>query len=229
MEVTHAFGLAGAATAAGPTIVIDVFRAFSAAAYALAAGAERIVLAETVDEAIAVAASIPGAVLMGEDRGIRPDEFDLGNSPGEIVASPGLVAGKTIVHRSSSGTRCARAAVDAGAGPVHVGSLVVASATVRAIGASVAVTIVAAGLGGIDPAEEDQACADLMEELLLGRLPDLAGIGERVAASDRAQYLQTASFTHPDDIDLCTMVDRFDFAMRAEPDNNRLVVRRTSA
>ncbi len=225
MQVTRAFGLAGAATATGPTIVIDVFRAFSAAAYAFAAGVERIILAEGVDEAIGLAASFPGSVLMGEDGGVRPEQFEFGNSPGEIVANPDALAGKTVVHRSSSGTRCARAAVAAGGGPIYVASLVVASATVRAIAPSNAVTIVAAGLGGVEIAEEDEICADLLEASLEGKSPDLSQIGDQVAVTDRARFLQTASFTHPDDIRLCTIVDRFGFAMRAESENGLLVVR----
>ena len=107
MQITHAFGLAGAADATGPTIVIDVFRAFSAAAYALAAGARQIVLAEAIDEAVHLARGLPGSILMGEDGGVRPAEFHLGNSPGEIVTASSIIRDKTIVHRSSSGTRCA--------------------------------------------------------------------------------------------------------------------------
>ena len=229
MEIHHRFGLEGAAVASGPTIVIDVFRAFSAAAYAFAAGAKRIVLAEGVDEAIQLAATVPGAILMGEDGGVRPDAFDLGNSPGEIVADPGALDGKTIVHRSSSGTRCARAALSAGAEPSYVASLVIAAATVRSLEEENDITIVAAGLGGVEPAEEDQECADLLEALFRGRVGGLSETGRRVAASDRAQFLQTASFTHPDDIRLCTIVDRFDFAMRAKLEEGRLVVRSVPA
>lgn len=225
MQVIHRSGIAGARRATGPTIVIDVFRAFSAAAYAFDAGAEKIVLAEGVDEAIALAAAIPGSVMMGEDGGIRPDEFDLGNSPGEIVAQPVAVAGKTIVHRSSSGTRCARVAFAAGAAPIYVASLVVASATVRAMSNADRVTIVAAGLGGIEPADEDLLCAELMALLFDGGTADPAAVGEKVGKLDRATVLREAEFTHPDDVALCTAVDRFGFAMRAEIKNGLLLVR----
>lgn len=225
MQITHAFGLAGAATAYGPTIVIDVFRAFSAAAYALASGAEQIVLAERIDEAVVVSETLPGSILMGEDGGIRPPEFDLGNSPGEILADPSQVAGRTIVHRSSSGTRCARAALAAGAGPIYVSSLVVASATAAAVQDESHVTLVAAGLGGIGPAEEDELCASLLEKLLLGRSPDPARVGQEAAATDRAETLRNADFTHADDVALCCDVDRFGFAMRATAENGLLVVR----
>ena len=53
--------------------MIDVFRAFSAAAYAFAAGATRILLAAEVDEARNIAGSTPDAILMGEVNGAKPD------------------------------------------------------------------------------------------------------------------------------------------------------------
>jgi 2-phosphosulfolactate phosphatase len=225
VQVTHAFGIAGAATARGPTVVIDVFRAFSAAAYAFAAGAEQIVLAERIDEAIGISRTIPGSVLMGEDGGVRPCEFDLGNSPGEILESPQGLDGRTVVHRSSSGTRCARAALAAGAAPIYVSSLVVASATARALRQEDHTTIVAAGLRGVGPAAEDDLCARLLEDLLSGTTPDLEQAGREAATTERAATLQRADFTHPNDVALCCAVDRFQFAMRAGQPDGMLVVR----
>ncbi len=197
-------------------MVIDVFRAFTAAAYAMAAGAEEIVLTSEVAEAIEIAAAIPGAVLMGEVTGIRPDEFALGNSPGEIVARPKAVKGRTVVHRSSAGTRCARAALGAGASPLYVASLVVASATAAALSGSPSVTIVASGDSGVRRAKEDDLAADLIEALLHGHRTGLATCGDQVAATDRAGFLNSSSFAHADDVALCSQTDRFSFAMRAE-------------
>ena len=94
MIIRHVFGFAGAATVTGPAIVVDVFRAFSAAAYALDAGATKILLTADVDAARTLAAAMPDSVLMGEVDGVRPDDFKLGNSPGEIQANPHLVAGR---------------------------------------------------------------------------------------------------------------------------------------
>jgi len=220
MEITRAHGVEGAATASGPTVVIDVFRAFTAAAYALAAGAEQIVLTSEVAKAIEIAAAIPGAVLMGEVSGIRPDEFPLGNSPDEIVARPEAVKGRTVVHRSSAGTRCARAALGTGASPIYIASLVVASATATATAAALAgspsVTIVASGESGVRRAEEDDLAADLIEALLHGDRTGLVTCGDRVAATDRAGFLNSSSFAHADDVALCSQTDRFSFAMRAE-------------
>ncbi len=216
MRILRREGLAGAATARGATVVVDVFRAYSAAAYAFAAGAVEIILAAEVDEAISIASGISDAVLMGEVGGVRPADFHLGNSPGELIAQPETVRGKTIVHRSSAGTRSARAALTGGAEPVYVASLVVASATAAAVAGRSAVTLVASGLSGTDPSEEDELCADLIAGLLRGDRQGLEAIGATVAATDRARYLTNAAFAHPDDVALCCDTDRFDFAMRAE-------------
>jgi 2-phosphosulfolactate phosphatase len=226
MIVTRRRGIAGAAAATGPTIVIDVFRAFSAAAYALAAGAEQIVLTETVPEAVEIAQSTPNATLIGEVDGVQPDEFDLGNSPGEILAQPERIAGKTVIHRSTSGTRCARLAFANGAGPLYVAGLVVASATARALARAEEVTIIASGIAGIGVAAEDEICGDVITELLLAGQADVAAASERVANHERAATLRKAWFTHPDDVLLCTVGDRFDFAMQARRVSDRLIVNR---
>ena len=228
MIISHRSGLSGAARASGPTIVIDVFRAYSAAAYALVAGASRIILAAEVQEAREIAAAIPDSVLMGEVDGVRPTGFQLGNSPGEIQAEPELLVGRTIVHRSSAGTRCARAALDNGADPVFVSSLVVATATASAVADYPEVTIVASGIGGNAVAAEDVICSDLLTELLLTGTADGAAAGEAVATHDRARSLRAATFAHPDDVRLCCSVDRFSFAMQAINDGGAVTVRATT-
>ena len=215
MIIQHRAGLTGAARARGATVVIDVFRAYSAAAYAFASGAKQILLASEVEEARAIAAQNPDSILMGEVDGVRPEGFDLGNSPGEIAAEPDLVRGRTIVHRSSAGTRCARAALAAGAAPVYVAGLVVASATATAVSDYPEVTIVASGLSGSAPAAEDDVCAALIEAMLLGNEADPAAAADTVATNDRARTLAASSFAHPDDVRLCSAVDRFSFAMEA--------------
>lgn len=215
MQIHRASGIDGAATAQGATVVVDVFRAYSAAAYAFAAGAAEIVLANDVEEALETAGQIPGAILMGEVNGVRPAEFHFGNSPGEIIARPDDLTGRTIVHRSSAGTRSARAALAAGADPLYVSSLVVASATAAALVDEEKITLVGSGLSGTEPSQEDDLCVDLLAQLLRGDQSSLAMIGATVAATNRARYLRNSSFAHPDDVHLCCDTDRFTFAMKA--------------
>src|SRR6516164_10563272 len=95
--------LEGATRASGCVAVIDVFRAFTTAAVALANGASRIVMVRTVEEALALRDAGIGQVRMGEVQGRAPDGFDFGNSPFEISGVD--FRGQIIIQRTSAGTQ----------------------------------------------------------------------------------------------------------------------------
>jgi 2-phosphosulpholactate phosphatase len=59
-------GIEDCASIDGVAVVVDVLRTFSFAAYALDCGADRVILVEDLDEALRLAAEIPGA-LAGKD------------------------------------------------------------------------------------------------------------------------------------------------------------------
>jgi 2-phosphosulfolactate phosphatase len=215
-----ATGDAGAVT--GPVVVIDVIRAFSTAAYAFAAGARHIYLVADVEEALAFKAAQPGVVAMGEDRGLRPDGFDLPNSP--VMAAQADLDGRTVVQRTSAGTRGGVAA--AAATRLWCLSLVCASATAAAVDA--------AGLGAPTyvitgwftdrpdrPGEDDRLTAAYIESVRLGERPDPGKAGRLVAASAEAGRTLALGpeHVHPDDIAYATDVDRFDFAMEVIRDH----------
>jgi len=214
MRITRAFGIEASAAVSGATVVVDVFRAFSAAAYVFDAGAEEIVLTAEVDDARLLAGALPGSILMGEVDGRKPDGFRFGNSPGEVVAHAAEFAGRTVIHRSSAGTRCARAALLAGARPLFIASLVVASATAAALYEAEAVTIIGSGRSGNQPAAEDTIAGDGIAGCLTGDATPLVAAAATVAALPRAEQLRRAPWAHPDDVTLCTATDRFDFAMQ---------------
>ncbi len=216
--------LEGAARATGPTAVIDVFRAFSSAAFALASGLERLVLADGLDEARELAGRLD-ALLMGEDEGRRPPDFDLGNSPAEVLRAD--LTGATVVQRTSAGTRAVRAAGAAGATPLYAASLLVAGATVGALAGLPEVTLVAAGRYGVEPAEEDEACADFLEVGLTGGTPDRAAVLERAfgGAQGRRHRDPEVTWVDPADLGLCLAVDLFDFAMQVVEEDGLVVLR----
>ena len=154
----------------GPAVAIDVVRAFTTAAFAFASGADRIWLVDSVPQALSLVAANPTWLAMGEDRGIRPEGFALSNSP--ILAGHADLAGRTLVHRTSAGTRGAVAAARAGAQPLLCASLVVASATAAMLRAGPAPTYVITGRFADDPANtgaEDEATARYLEAVRLGR------------------------------------------------------------
>ncbi|MCB1246417.1 MAG: 2-phosphosulfolactate phosphatase [Acidimicrobiia bacterium] len=152
VKIVRSMGMVGVRAAVGPTVVIDTFRAFTTAAVAADRGVALHVLAGSTDEARRIAASFDEPVLCGEVDGVRPDDFDLGNSPWDMAQYP--IDGRTLVQATSSGTRCVVAAIRAGAAPVFAAAAVTASATAQAIADDAeSVTIVAAGLGGLEPSD----------------------------------------------------------------------------
>ena len=186
------------------------------AAYAFGGGARHIYLVDSVTEALAMKAADPDVLVMGEDRGRRPLEFDFSNSPVEVAAAD--LDGRVLVQRTSAGTRGVFAARSANR--LWCASLVCASATAAAVTAS--------GLGdptyvisgrfedradrqGID----DLATAQLIDRCRLGIGPDAARTAEFVANTDEAKRTLTLGQGHvdPDDIAYATRVDAFDFAM----------------
>jgi 2-phosphosulfolactate phosphatase len=74
--------------------------------------------------------------------------------------------------------------------------------------------------------DEDAACADYMAALLRGERPDAGPFLQRVRDSLPGRWF--ADPAQPDypaeDLDLCTAVDRFDFAMRVERRDGLLVM-----
>jgi 2-phosphosulfolactate phosphatase len=95
-------------------VVLDVLRATSTMVTALAHGADSILPAADIPEALALKRRFPDALLAGERDGLRIRahltggvEFDLGNSPAEFT--PELVRGRQIIMTTTNGTRALRA------------------------------------------------------------------------------------------------------------------------
>jgi len=212
-------------TAAGAVVAIDVIRAFTTAAFALAAGARDIVPVGTVEEALALRARFPGALAIGEVGGYPIDGFDFGNSPSALLDQD--LAGRRLIQRTSAGTQGLVRSLKAET--LFAGSFVCAAATARAIARSApaSVTLVATGVFPGRDGDEDLACADYLAALLRGEPSNIPALIRRVRDSGSGQL-----FTDPDDLvfptsdlDLCVDVDRFDFALHVERRDGLLVMR----
>jgi 2-phosphosulfolactate phosphatase len=205
-------GIEGACMATGVVVVIDVMRAFTTAAYAFAAGISDIELVATVDEALA----IPG-FRMGEVGGRLIPGFDHNNSPSQLRET--RLTGRAV-QRTGAGTQCVVAAVHAT--EVWLASLVVASATARALSGRSEVTLVASAA----PPEgaEDVVCAELLSSMLLDQPYSFESVVADVRASVAAQRHRKGDPDLPlEDVDCAVAIDAFDFAMRVERGDGRLV------
>jgi len=212
----------------GIVVVVDVLRAFSTAAYALSRGAEKIILVSDVDEVLSLKSQISISKAMGEVRGLRPEGFDFGNSPTQILEQD--LSGITLIQRTSAGTqgvvRCKNADV------LLASSFVIASATVEYIQkfAPEKVTFVITGQYAPEHGDEDLALAEYLELLLKGQQPDKEPFIKRVFDSrDAIQHLDPKETGFPlSDLDLCTNIDAFDFAMPVTKENDLLVMRKST-
>ncbi len=212
-------------TATGLVIVIDVIRAFSNAACAFSVGAESITLVSGVDEALALKAQMPGALVMGEVGGLPPEGFDFGNSPTEILQQD--LRGKHLIQRTGAGTQGAVRSVNAER--LFAASFPVAEATVRAVNALQPenVTFV---ITGRDFYGEDRACAEYLEARLRGHTPDPEPYLERARTANEIRFMPVETFPHiASDIAHCTHLDSCSFAMPIARENGRLVMRAISA
>jgi 2-phosphosulfolactate phosphatase len=206
------------AQAAGLVVVIDVIRAFTTACYAFEAGAQDITLVSTVEEALSLRAQIPGALVMGEVRGLPPDGFDYGNSPAAFIGAN--LRGRRLIQRTGAGTqgivRCA------GADTLLAASFACAGATVDYIRAAAppVVTLVATGIRppeyGSGYGDEDVALADYLEARLSGQEPDVKPYLKRVRESRDADDDARRFPSFHADLACCVDVDHVNFALVVE-------------
>jgi 2-phosphosulfolactate phosphatase len=214
--------------ATGVVVVIDVLRAFTSACYAFGAGAEQILLVSEVAQAFALRERFPDALLMGEVGGGPIPGFDFSNSPAHYLQRD--LAGHTLIQRTSNGTqgviRSTRADTTLAA------SFVCAAATARTIRqlAPVQVTFIITAWHANNPepqnGDEDAACADYLEALLIGTNPDPAPYLARIAGSPTGKLFQSGTRPEypPTDLPFCTDLDRFNFTLPIDRQANGLLV-----
>lgn len=208
----------GARDARGTAVIIDVYRAFTTAAFCIAAGAREIVLVASHGEALEMKAKDPELFLTGEIGGKPIPGFDSGNSPAHVLDLD--LRGRRVVQRTSSGTQGVAAATRADG--ILVASFVIASATARYLrqrGGDV--TLVGMGHEGETKSVEDELCASYLEALLTGTKPPLVPrlMGE---VADRVEWPEWFPMR---DALLAADVDRFSFALPVTREDGLLIAR----
>jgi 2-phosphosulfolactate phosphatase len=191
-------------------IVVDVLRATSTIAQALASGYERVYCCREIDEARALRDQLGEGLLGGERNAVRIDGFDVGASPREFLEARAT----TLILSTTNGTRAILAAAS-GCGEVLLGSLL----NLRAVVAAACeggedVTIVCAGFKG-SFALDDAYCAGRIVQLLDAERSDAAIGAGLVAAAfpDAAAGLNARTYGPPgleEDIAFCAREDVLD-------------------
>ena len=208
--------ISGAKNAKGFTIIIDVFRAFSTACYIMAAGAEKIITVEHVEDALNLKKMIKDPILLGERNERKVTGFDFGNSPSHILNVD--FTGKTVIMTTSSGTR---GILNAGlAEEIITGSFVNAEGVISYIKKKnpSELSLVCMGYEGHTPTQEDTFFAEYVRDRLLGREVDFQKIVNILRTGDGARLLNPANheWSPSTDFDLCLDLNRFNFILSVE-------------
>jgi 2-phosphosulfolactate phosphatase len=214
MRVQVAFTPAEAAEA--PLgIVVDVLRATSTIAQALATGYERVYCTAEIEEAVALRKRLGEGLLGGERKAIRVEGFDVGASPREFLGEP---REQTVIFSTTNGTR-AILETAARSDKVLLGSLLNLDAVAAAARERREdVAVICAGFhGGF--ALDDAYCAGRIVQLLGGELSDSAKAAEAIARAwpDPHEALLARTYGPPgleEDIAFCAQVGILDVVPR---------------
>jgi 2-phosphosulfolactate phosphatase len=201
-------------------IVVDVLRATSTIAQALASGYERVYCAAEVDEALALREQLGEGLLGGERNAVQIEGFDVGASPREFLDEP---RSSTVIFSTTNGTRTILRAA-AHSREVLLGSLLNLDAVVGAARErGEDVLIVCAGFQGTF-ALDDAYCAGRIVQLLGGEAADAAKAADAIARAwpDAHEGLLARTYGPPGlekDIAFCAQVSVLDVVPRL----NRMV------
>src|SRR3954449_12471022 len=190
-------------------IVVDVLRATSSIAQALAAGYDRVLCCAEIDEARALREDLGDeAVVGGERNAIVVDGFDVGASPREFAGPP---KARTLILTTTNGTRAILTAASE-CDVVLLGSLLNLSAVAEAARReSGDVAVVCSGFKGTF-ALDDAYCAGRIVDAIGGEPSDAAIAASTLAAAwpDPLAGLNARTYGPPgleDDIRHCAQVD----------------------
>ncbi len=208
--------LDGAKMATGLTVIIDVFRAFSTACFAIDKGIDKIYPVGNIDLAYSLKKQNPGSLLVGERNEQKPHGFDFGNSPSQLINA--CISAKEMIHTTSSGTQGIANALHAE--EIITGSFVNASAICRYIKKKNPreVSLVCMGYACQYPTQEDTVCAEFIKNELEGKPNDFNKMVDIIKSGDGARFFDPdkQNWSPQQDFELCLQLNRFDFILKVE-------------
>jgi 2-phosphosulfolactate phosphatase len=155
-------------------IVVDVLRATSTISQALAAGYRRVLCCAEIDEALALRAELPDALVGGERNAVQVEGFDVGASPREFLEA----RANTLILSTTNGTRAILETAER-CEEVVLGSLLNLAAVAR-FAADRDTVVVCAGFKGAF-ALDDAYCAGRIVQLVRSQRTDAALAAELIA------------------------------------------------
>lgn len=214
------------------TVVIDVLRATSTMVTALANGCLEVLPFFELNDAILFKKKHQDFLLCGERGGVKPDGFELGNSPVEF--SKDVVEGKRIIFTTTNGTKALLRAHTISK-LVYICSFLNISATVDQLMNYDNIGIICAGNDGYPSYEDTQVAGKIIYELLKKREYELNdsskiaynlwnSIGKPDFSGEHAKKLIELGFDK--DVEFCQNIDMFDTVVKLFKDNDLVSLRK---
>lgn len=218
MQIEIIKSLKDADKATGLAVVIDVFRAFTTEAYIFANGASKIIPVLDLEESHKLKKENPSYLLVGERGGLKPEGFDFGNGPSEVVDVD--FTGKTIIHTTSNGTKGLINASNAEA--ILTGSFVVADSIVKYIKSYnfKNISLISTSPDPENDNNEDMLLAYYIRDILTGQKVDEADIKNKLTNTSAHSFLLNEAGVPQADIDLCLEFHKFNFVIKKVVENN---------
>jgi 2-phosphosulfolactate phosphatase len=202
-----------AETAPAPIgVVVDVLRATSTIAQALASGYRRVLCCAEIEDALALRAEFPDSLVGGERKAVRIEGFDVGASPREFLEP----RAETLILSTTNGTRAILETAKR-CEEVMLGSVLNLEAVARASAGRDAVVVCAGFQGAF--ALDDAYCAGRIVQLVQGERTDAAIASELLARAfpTALEAFNTRTYGPPgleDDIAFCARENVLDVVPR---------------
>src|SRR6266568_4856259 len=155
-------------------VVVDVLRATSTIAQALASGYRRVLCCAEIADALALRAELPDSLVGGERKAVQVEGFDVGASPREFLEPQA----ETLILSTTNGTQAILETAQR-CHEVVLGSVLNLEAVARALADRDAVVVCAGFQGAF--ALDDAYCAGRIVRLVQSERTD-AAIGSELIA-----------------------------------------------
>lgn len=199
-------------------IIIDVFRATSVMMYLFSKGCKYIIPTMTVEECKEFI-NIKDVILIGEEKGLKPDFFYFNNSPSEIIKGSFRKMG--IIQHSTSGTKAIK---KANCNNIYVGSFLNAQFLAQKLKERYNnIYVYPTNKKNIHKYNEDYICAEYIIALLNNEIYDIDSKVDGIFKNKNLRFLKSnlQDKFPKEDAYLCTEKNIFNFLLKY--DNNKIL------
>jgi 2-phosphosulfolactate phosphatase len=207
------------------TIVIDVFRAFTTAAYILSRNPSLYILSTTSTIITELSELYSNSILVGKPEKGETLQYHIPNSP--TRSQELTIQDKIILHRTEAGAKGILQALLSSSGIVLASCFANAKATIDYLKRKniTELNIMAMGHEATTPTLEDDLCAQYIMALWTNETFDIEAYKPEIKASSGQYFFQHDQLQYPrDDFNSCLNLNQFNFAIEAKLKNDYAIL-----